>query len=79
MPETIVHNRFKAQAKQMSSLWRYVIIDTEGIVTKNPILDQSDIFRMFPEINPRFFDNFGVVELTIRQGNGNQLKLMKVR
>jgi hypothetical protein len=34
---------------------------------------------MFPEINPRFFHNFGVVELTIRQDNGNQIKLVRVR
>jgi hypothetical protein len=74
-----VHERMEKAARQISSLWRYIIIDPEGNVKKHPIMAQDDIFRMFPEINPRWFENFGVVELTIRQKNGDQIKLMKVR
>jgi hypothetical protein len=45
-----VHNRFQAKAaRQISSLWRYIVIDGEGNTQKNPLMDQSDLFRMFPE------------------------------
>jgi hypothetical protein len=74
-----VHERMERAAKQISSLWRYIVIDDEGNTQKNPLMGQDDVFRMFPEINPRWFDNFGVVELTIRQANGTQLILKKVR
>jgi hypothetical protein len=71
-----VHNRFMAKAaRQISSLWRYIVIDGEGNTQKNPLMDQSDLFRMFPEVAPNFFGNFGVVELVIRQENGTQLIL----
>jgi hypothetical protein len=46
-----VHNRFMAKAaRQISSLWRYIVIDGEGNTQKNPLMDQSDLFRMFPEV-----------------------------
>jgi hypothetical protein len=76
---TAVHERMERAAKQISSLWRYIVIDGEGNTQKNPLMGQDDVFRMFPEINPRWFENFGIVELTIRQKNGTQLILKKVR
>jgi hypothetical protein len=76
---TAVHERMKRAARQISSLWRYIVIDDEGNTQKNPLMAQDDVFRMFPEINPRWFENFGIVELTIRQKNGTQLILKKVR
>jgi len=75
----VVQERNKKTAREISSLWRYIVINGEGNTQKNPILAQDDLFRMFPEVAPRFFDNFGVVELTIRQANGTQLILKKVR
>jgi hypothetical protein len=74
-----VHQLYTDVARQISSLWRYIVIDGEGNTQKNPLMDQSDLFRMFPEVAPNFFGNFGVVELVIRQENGTQLILKKVR
>jgi hypothetical protein len=77
---TAVHERMERAAKQdTTSLWRYIVIDGEGNTQKNPLMNQAEVFEMFPEINPRWFGNFGVVELTIRQSNGTQLILKKVR
>jgi hypothetical protein len=78
MPEKIM-NRFKAIAREMPDLWRFIFIDKKGNVQKHPLMTQDEVLQMFPEINPRFFHNFGVVELTIRQDNGNQIKLVRVR
>mgnify|MGYP001361151447 CR=1 FL=1 len=66
-------------AAGMSDLWRYIVIDHEGNTQKNPLTTQSELLNMFPEINPRFFHNFGITELVIRQANGTQLILKKVR
>jgi hypothetical protein len=77
---TAVHERMERAAKQdTTSLWRYIVIDGEGNTQKNPLRNQAEVFKMFPEINPRWFGNFGVVELNIRQANGTQLILKKVR
>ena len=78
MPENI-HKRFQAIAAEMPDLWRYIVIDHEGNTQKNPLATQSELLNMFPEINPRFFHNFGITELVIRQANGTQLILKKVR
>jgi hypothetical protein len=66
-------------AENMSDLWRWITIDIEGNVKSEELMTQVQIFSSLPEINPRFFNNFGVVELTIRQRNGTQIKIMKVR
>ncbi len=73
------HEMFKKQAASMRDVWRLVRIDSNGRATGGNIMAQLEVFKSFPEINPRFFENFGVVELTIRQANGTQIKLMKVR
>lgn len=78
---TVVHDRMKKEARQINTLWKCIVITQDGTVRpgSGKVYAQDDVFRMHPEISPRFFENFGVVELTIRQGNGNQIKLMKVR
>ena len=75
----VEHERAKKAAQEMTALWRYITIDAEGNVKKGPIQTQEDVFNMFPEIRPNFFGNFGIKELTIRQANGTQLKLIQVR
>jgi hypothetical protein len=77
--QVIVHERMKKTARQISNLWRYIVIDADGNTQKNPLMAQDDLFRMFPEVAPNFFGNFGVVELVIRQKNGTQLILKRVR
>ncbi len=78
---TATHQWNEQEAKQISTLWRYIVIDgVSGLRTgSNKIYAQDDIFRMMPEINPRFFANFGVAELTIRQKNGTQIIIQRVR
>ena len=75
----VVHDRMKKAARGMTGLWRYIVIDGDGNTQKNPLMAQDDLFRMFPEVNPNFFENFGVDELVIRQKNGTQLILKRVR
>jgi hypothetical protein len=74
-----VHEFMRDTARLMTSLWRYVTISKEGISAEHPLRTQEDVFRMFPEINPRFFDNFNITEFKFRQRNGKQAILMRIR
>ena len=77
MPELMME-RFRELAGQDDSIWMWVTIDHEG-KTSNTLMTQEGVLNSIPEINPRFFPNFGVVELTIRQQNGTTVTLKKVR
>jgi hypothetical protein len=69
---------YRKTAQQDSSLWKWITIDQEGTV-KETLMTQEGVFNSMPEIYPRFFRNFGVVEMTLRQGNGTTITLKKVR
>jgi hypothetical protein len=64
---------YENTAHNMPYLWRWITIDTFGNVQKGGLKTQKELFDMVPEINPRFFDNFGVDELSVRQRNGSQI------
>jgi hypothetical protein len=79
MPEH-TQKRFEAIAHNREELWRWITIDGKGNVKDSAgIMTQVELFHAIPEINPSFFRNFGVVELTIRQKSGIQVKIMRVR
>jgi hypothetical protein len=79
MPEHTL-KRFENIAHNRDELWRWITIDAQGNVKHdNGIMTQVDLVHAIPEINPSFFRNFGVVEMTIRQRSGMQVKIMKVR
>ena len=70
--------KYRDLARKDDSIWMWVVIDQEG-KTNNTLMTQEDVLTSLPEINPRFFPNFGLVELTLRQQSGTTITLKKVR
>ena len=83
--EPVVHQRMRKYAQGCGAGWRVTVIDEEGKSEQwesSPgsgytIFSQEKIFNSFPEINPRFFVNFNVNELVIRQHGGKKQIIIK--
>lgn len=69
---------YRKTAQQDSSLWKWITIDQKGEVGLT-LMTQEGVFNSMPEIYPRFFKNFDVTEMTLRQSNGTTIVLKKVR
>jgi hypothetical protein len=79
MPETTM-NRFRAIAHDMTDLWRWFSYDQDGNVSKAVhLMTQTELLNSLPEINPRFFKNFGVDEMVIRQKSGSTVVIKRAR
>ena len=74
----LLMERYRDLARRDDSVWMWVVIDQEG-KTSSTLMTQEDVLTSMPEINPRFFPNFGLVELTLRQQSGTTITLKKVR
>jgi hypothetical protein len=79
MFETVMETNRKT-AENMSDLWTWITIDDGGNVIVEPkTMTQVDLFGSLPEINPKFFNNFGADEINIRQKNGTLIIIKRVR
>jgi hypothetical protein len=69
---------YKAIAEDMTDLWRWFSYDKDGNVSKaNHLMTQTELLNSLPEINPRFFHNFDVDELVIRQKKSGATVVIK--